>query len=431
MTIDPLATRRSDAQACLQRLEEPHAWAGAPAYWTEAMAAMPQGSLPFLGGETLSARRMVAELAEDAEAPLQAVAAEIAADPDLTALAWYLHWRVFVAFEYGQPWGAPTLQTRLGDLAGAFYQLLSLAFPEALAQVHRHRGYPAEVTAETIQQLASYDGNHRRAFGRPGVFARQFPWLATYLMDPYVRLGRLEYQLHGYGGGAHVWRRERDGAVLALAEDGVRVHADGLRLQPEAPAAQGWTAHYAEDETAVTGHPIDPRGFIRPATVRLARGEWVSCLQRGDTVLDLHIPAGGAMTWEACVESFRRAQEFFPRYHADAPFTALVVSTWFMDPRLADLLPAGANPLRLQRATYMIPTIPDPGGPWFVFLRALDDPAALPRDTSLRRALADFLASGRTWHGGGMFLMRAEMAAPREGCYRDSFTVLGRELGFA
>jgi len=416
---------------CLQCLGEAQAFGGNPPHWAEAMAVRPPGDLAFLDRATLVSRRCAAGLAADADAPLLAAATAVAADPALAQLAWYLHWRVFIVPEQGIPWGAPTLEPRLGALAGAFYLLLSLEFPVRLAALHRQRGYPPGVSAETSQQIASYDGNHRRGRGCPGMYESQFPWLATYFTDPYVRLGRFEFQLHGYGGGVTAWRRPRDGAVLALAEDGTRVDAEGLRLRHDAPPAEGWTTHLAEDQAAVTGNPVAPGGQILQSTVRLDRREWVSCLRQGDIVLDLHIPAGGGMDWDSCVDSFRRAFEFFAQHHPAQAFAAVVVSTWFMDPRLAELLPATANPLRLQRATYLYPTHPEPGGLWFVFLRpmATADPATLPRDTSLRRALAAFLDTGRKWHGGGMFLLREDMREPGDGLYRRKFPALCRELG--
>ena len=418
----------SDALDCLTRLGEPQAYGGNPAHWDEAMAARPAGPLPFLDIAAIPARRRALGLADDADAPMAAAAAAIAADPDLAQFLWYIHWRVYVAPERGIPWGAPSLDRRLGDLSGAAYMLLGLEFPLFLTAVHRKRGYPPDVTAETLKQIVAYDINHRRGRGWPGMYGNQFPWFATYLTDPYVRLGRLEFQLHTYRGGVNAWRRTRDGAVLALAEDGVRVDATGLRLRQDAPPNEGWTTRYVEEEAVVVGSPVDPAGRILPGTVRLDRSEWGPCLRRGDGVLDMHIPAGGGMTWEACADSFRRALAFFPHYHPDLPFVGVVVSTWFMDPQLAEVLPQTANPLRLQRATYMYPPPPAPGGMWFIFQQSTDDPAKLPRDSSLRRALAAFLETGRTWHGGGMFLLREDMAHPREGMYRERFARLRAEL---
>ncbi len=409
-----------DGAECLALLGEPQAYSGSPEYWDEAMAAKPAGLLPFLDRESLPMRREAAGLTAEVDAALLRVMEIIQQDAALEQLAWYLHWRMLMAPEHGAPYGAPSLEKRLGEHAGAFYMLLALEWPTRLAAIHRQRGYPPEVTVETIRQIAAFAFNHQRRYGYPGIFASQFPWLATYLRDPYVRLGRLEFQLNPYGGGVNVWRRERDGAVLALAEDGVRVNAEGLRQAQNDPA-DGWCTSYAEEEAAVAGNPIDPAGYILPGTIRLSRSEWQPYLRRGDMVLNLHIPAGGGMTWEACVESFQRANVFFPQYHPEQPFNALVVWTWFMDPRLARLLPATANPLRLQRACYLYPTAPDAGGLWFVFLQPTENPALLPRDTSLRRALGAFLDAGGTWHGGGMFLLPEDLAAPREGRYLEEF----------
>ena len=141
-------------------------------------------------------------------------------------------------------------------------------------------------------------------------------------------------------------------------------------------------------------------------------------------MLDLHIPPGGGMEWEACVESFRRATAFFPAPSSRPAFYRAGAHHLVHGPAPGHLLPPTANPLRLQRAGYLYPTLPDPGGLWFVFLQPTHDPALLPRDTSLRRALAEFLDTGATWHGGGMFLLREDLAAPAEGQYRAMFDAL-------
>lgn len=417
----------------LAQIQEPQAFGGQPAHWDEAMAAMPDGPLPFLDPTALPARRRAAALPDDHDPLLLAVAASVAADPALRQFAWYLHWSVFVAPEHGVAWGAPSLEKRLGQQAGLFYLLLSLDYVPALAAWHRRQGYAPEVTAETVKQISCFESNHLRGRGHPGMYESQFPWLSTYLVQPYVRLGRFEYQYHPYGGGVSVWKRESDGAVIALAENAVRVADDGLLLAAEAPPETGWRTHLSETAAAVCGNPVSPEGTILRRDVRLDRAFWKPCFRRGDTVLDLHIPAGGGMDWESMVTSFQRAVEFFGRHHADQPFKALVVGTWFMDPRLAELLPADANPLRLQRAVHLYPTYPGPGGLWFVFLRnAVNvDPDTLPADTSLQRALIRFMKSGRTWHGGGMFILPEELADPRENAYRERFAALRQELGWS
>jgi hypothetical protein len=401
--------------------------------WDDAMAAMPEGPLPFLDTSGLPARLAAAGLSAEREGLLRSMAEMVAKDSALRLLAWYAYWRIFLVPERDEAWEAPKLLNRLGDRAGAFYLLLALEFPARLAAWHRRLGYPPEITEHTLRQLACFEGYHLRGRGVPGMFNGQCAWLANYLKQPYVRLGRFEYQFHPYAGGVSAWRRRSDDQVLALAEDNARVDNEGLLLGRDAQADLGWTARLEVAPDSVVGFPIAPSGHILKRQVRLARPDWMPCLAKGDTVLDLHIPPGGAMDWAAITDSFRRALDFFGRHHANQPFSALVVNTWFMDPQLADLLPADSHMLRLQRAVYLYPVPANPGSLWFVFLRemAATPVADLPRETSLQRALAGFLERGGHWHAGGMFLLPADMRAPREGVYRDRFDTLKAEFGIA
>jgi hypothetical protein len=254
-------------------------------------------------------------------------------------------------------------------------------------------------------------------------------WLRSYLVEPFVRLGRFEYQFTGFDDGFTAFRRVRDGAVLALAGKGARVDCDGLRMGDKGRG--GWTASFRQDRTSFTGNPIDPgKGRILRRKVRLSREEWKPVLTDGDTVINLHIPYGGGMDWDKVVDSLKRAAAFFAKYHRNRPIKAVVLSTWFMDPRLAEILPPDANPLKFQRACYLCPSWPDPDGIWFIFQRSISDtlPDKLPAKTSVQRAIIGFLKKGGTWHGGSMFVLPRDMVSLREGTYRDRFALLAREL---
>lgn len=381
------------AKSVLADILEPGAMGGAPAHWDAALAAMPT---VFPDVAAVPARRAAVGLPAEREAALCALAREVADEPALRCFAWYAHWRTFVKSE--AEWGLPVMTRRLGDRAGLFYELLALEFPVALAKWHRQLGYPADVTTETVQQIVGFDANHLRGEGRPGVYPGQFCWLSVYLTNPYVRLGRFEYMLIKHYG-ANAWKNVRDGRVRALAED---------RETPE----------------GVTGLPIAPTGQIVRQPVTLASAEWTPVLRKGMDVLDLHIPSGGGMSWEAVTGSAARAVEFFARHHPDRPVAALVCVTWFLDAQLAALLPADANISRLQRAVYLTPIDPQPGGLWHLFLRDVTTTpvAELPRGTALQRAVAGFLETGGTWNGGAMFVLREDLLQLREGMYREEFT---------
>lgn len=419
MTHDPLNTLTAlDAVAAVPAMSK---------LWDESQQAAPPDFVDRLTGGDLIVRRQALALDGDADAPIAAAARAVAADANLARLAWHLHWRTFIAPQHGCAWGAPDLSGRYSGISGGFYLLLALEFAPQLQALHRRRGYDSAVTAETVLEASCFVANHRAGERASGMYASQFPWFATYFAeDPYVRLGRLEFQLHAWGGGAVVWRRD-DAAVVAIAEDEVDV--DGGGLCQDGPGA--FRTRLEEDGDAVRGHPIDPAGRILPWRSRLQRDRWSPQLRRGDQVLDVHIPAGGRMDWVSCQDSFRRAHAFFTLHHADRPARAAVCTTWFLDPRLSEVMSADANPLRLARAVHLFPAQPNPGSLWFVFQRPTPpgvDVASLPQDTALRRGLAGFLAGGRSWNGGSMFALWDDLPIMRDGLYRERWQALAGSL---
>lgn len=412
-----------NSKLVLETLGHPGAYGGQPPHWEKAIAEMPDGILPFLDKSQLKKRRLDAGLDQALEGPLSGIADTLNTDPALKAFAWYMHWRVFVAPQHGIPWGAPSLQTYLGEKAGLFYLLLSLEHAPRLWAWHAKLGYPAEVTQETLRQISCFSATHLKGRSCPGIYEIQFPWLANYLVQPYVRLGRLEYQLHPYEGGIGAWKQKETGAVIALADNNTRVAKNGLLLKPDAPKSEGWVATLERTKDSITGYPVDPAGYILQKKISLPLKTWQPCLTLNDTVLDLHIPAGGAMDWDSIRSSLAKALEFFKKHHPDKPCSALVVTTWFMDPQLSNVLPHDSNPLKFQRSAYLYPSKPDPECLWHIFLHSISDTPAksLPQGTSLLKNIAAYLEKGNTWHGGSMFLLPEDMANPTENLYHEKF----------
>lgn len=394
-----------------------------PPHWDAAQAARPSEELPFLDPAQIPSRRAVLGLPPECDEPLLAVAGEIRKDPDLAALAWYLHWRIFVGPERGVP-EPPSLEARLGKLTGAFFLLLALEFAPALYRLHHARGYPEEVTAQClVAPIIGYlgfdpDGGIR-------FFGSQLCWLRTYFDFPYVRLGRLAFQLMPFSAPIEVWRRQTDGLVIALARDGLPVSSAGLVAQ--ANTAPAWTCRMTCTKAFVDGHPVNPSGTIEKNSVRLDRSTWGPIQSAGDPILSIHIPPGGRMDLASVQESFRQARTFFTKHHPEQPVRAFWCATWFLDPQLADLLPSHANPLRLQRCLYLHPGEPwADGGLWFVFRCPLEDIATLPRETSVQRALTGFLAAGGRWNGGAGFLPVEDAENLVEGKWTDAYAAFSK-----
>ncbi len=384
--------------------------------WDAAQAANPSGAYAaaFLAPEKVEAHWRMSPLRSDSLAPLQEMAARVRADEGLLTLAAFMHWALF---RYNGPdplWHWPTPSPLEGDEAGCFYFLVALGFPPEYSTVQRALGIPEDVVSDSCLQVGCYAFNFHRATGRAGIYPNQLSWLHVYFPPGrYYRLGRLEYQAFTFRFPFKVFRRRADAATVALALPGQWYAPDGEACFTGADRPEGaWEPRFVESEGCVEGNPILANGRVSRETVSLTASEWECVLSQGDDVLNVHIPSGGGMTPESVRESLRRALPFFDRHFPDKPAKALLCTSWIFSNQLCECLPASSNILAFQKMTHLFPVSSSPSaGLWFLFLvnPPYTDPSVLPRDTSMRRAVADWLAKGNVFHLGGMYLLRDEV----------------------
>ncbi|MBQ3708671.1 MAG: DUF5596 domain-containing protein [Clostridia bacterium] len=164
--------------------------------------------------------------------------------------------------------------------------------------------------------------------------------------------------------------------------------------------------------------------FLRAEIVRLGRLEfhrvpfhpdgesWTKngiTVKKGDSVVNIHIPEDGPLDPALVQDAFRRAY----RYFGCSGVQAFVCDSWLLWPGNYGFLPADSN-IRAFMDCFEIIAHEDrkwAGDLWRVFGHRADyDPASLPRDTKLRRAMADHLAEngGVTGTGYGVFLYDGE-----------------------
>jgi GNAT-like C-terminal domain/N-acyltransferase N-terminal domain len=113
-----------------------------------------------------------------------------------------------------------------------------------------------------------------------------------------------------------------------------------------------------------------------------------------DAFIDVHVPEeGGPLTPAAIDSSLARAHELFPE-HREARITS-----WLLDPQLAEYLPADSNIVRFQRRFEALGDtgVEDARVLELVFHTLDSDLDRLPRETTLQRVLADHLRGGGHW----------------------------------
>jgi len=269
---------------------------------------------------------------------LVATRAALARDPH----AWTLFERAVRAMvagvgTVGRSVATPALPEETGALGRWFHVLVFLACrPHVLAH-HREHGVGRDVSRRTLADLGRHVAVHRRRYGVGGLVARH--WIGLHFRGEIYQLGRLQFQ--------------RSTVLGRVARD---AGAAGLPYAPDDPA------------------------------------------------LSLHIPSfHGPLDEAACDASLALAREFFPRHFPAEDYRVATCESWLLDPQLRDLLPARSNILRFQERFRVTAAAPEPDADdastiGFVF----GDPdlpvSALPRRTSLERAVHDHLRDGGHFH---------------------------------
>lgn len=126
----------------------------------------------------------------------------------------------------------------------------------------------------------------------------------------------------------------------------------------------------------------------------------------GEWVLGVHIPETGPLTPESVDDSLAQAREFFALHFPDRPVRTVTLSSWLMDPVLAERLPTDSNLASFNRrfTPYGVWSDGNPGAVYFTFrTRSLEHLDELPRDTRLQRLVLDRV-TGPGWKHGRGFL---------------------------
>jgi GNAT domain-containint protein/N-acyltransferase family protein len=384
------------------------------AEWDVSQESMPSDGLPFLAPDAVAESCQLAGFDSEATSYVQSAADRIAADPSLKRLAWHCHHILCRSKSYrrGDSGSWPSLEELLGEQAGAFYLLIALSgLPQARA-FHQSRGIPDQIARDTYSDTLIWAHHYRKRHGVWGMYAHILPWLFNHLKGDLFRLIRLQFMQRPFKQKLQAFRNRTTRQVKVLADTGTRYRSDGeldgtgREFDPEG----GWTSQLAMDENQVTGTPIHPSGIALREEVPLPSDEWERVLMPEDPIIEIHIPAGSPMDFDACGESFRLALDFFPRYFPDRPFKAFCCGSWLLNTQFQDMLPPESNIVRFQGEFYLYPIL---SGGRSGFGRIFDsdnqDLSTAPRDTTLRCAVLDHLQTGGYLRGGGGLLFAEDL----------------------
>jgi len=121
-------------------------------------------------------------------------------------------------------------------------------------------------------------------------------------------------------------------------------------------------------------------------------------VHKGDTVLNMHIPSSGPLKHELCIDSYRRAREFYKDIFGEKP-TVFVCNSWLLFPKHKEILPSDSNIRKFMDDFDIISSNDNNnyGDLWRIFGKFYNgNPEELPEDTQLQRIYKDFIKKGNT-----------------------------------
>lgn len=119
-------------------------------------------------------------------------------------------------------------------------------------------------------------------------------------------------------------------------------------------------------------------------------GEKVN-LPVGSKVLNVHIPAGEKMDYEACLSSFKESEEFF-----NDTYQAYMCDSWLLSPVLKEFLPETSNIVRFQNLFEVVKVYHDyPQAEGRIFQDVREDKENYPENSSLQKKAKEYVLSGK------------------------------------
>lgn len=360
------------------------------------------GKVWFLSNEFLRKHAELAQIPNDIIAGFLKLNETLLEDDNLVFTIWHFH-RVLheCGYERSITKDLPDFEALYAELYPCICLVLLLSAYPGMEKRYAAKSYPRQILLDTFADIGIWTKQWYREYGIYGV--KQEPvmdWEINLSRGGTFRLGRLQFHTYNFNYDEHVFRHRGTGKVQALAGNGIHYNKQGLiAIDNE---TEQWTSSYAEENGKAIGNPISSDGYAHNEIIELDSAEWTVALQKGDQAINVHIPADGPMSVEACQDSFSRALKFFPQYFPECKFKCFCCFSWFLDPQFKSLLKESSNIIKFQRSGYLLPA---PGASDTVS-RVFGTEAVkkgidiVLRDSAMRKSFGAFLDGGGIFHNG-------------------------------
>ena len=196
------------------------------------------------------------------------------------------------------------------------------------------RKVPKDIIAASLRQFEDCVFLTQERTGRLGFLKRYFDHMQLYLDEKILNIGRLRFEMVPALESNILVLRNNAGEAAVLF-DGAKINSAG-RLYGTPPEKENETCFIAkaeETETGFLGFCAGENGNCASCAREYPKSIWKPTLRKGDAVLSVHIPNKGALTKEACEDSYRRAQAVFRACYPEFKFKAFHCHSWMLDPQ--------------------------------------------------------------------------------------------------
>ena len=267
-----------------------------------------------------------------------------------------------------------------------------LAEIPAIKAEHKRRGIPEDVSHDTVCMFENQMQDFINLNGHLGIRGYFF-WMIRFLDISIIRVGRFNLEYKTFGNDYAVL--DTTDGLLIMPTAG-RFHRDGQLLGSAGYEDEegAFDATFTETEEAYIGHPIRD-GYCQRETATVKKSEASLFLQKGDTVISVHIPSGSPMTDEITRSDLARGGQIVEKCFGEVK--AFICSSWLLDVQIPALIGKETNLTRCAKRYERAPIQSDGTAVFeYVFLCPKDTPVSeLPEKSSFARAVKEHMLSGK------------------------------------
>ena len=329
----------------------------------------------------------------------------------LKRLFTHCHYLLFVCQDTPDKVGKdfPDMQSVLDNEGFIYNLLLALSGMEESKKYFKSMNMSKDVIKGAFKDIAIWSSHNDENFGYIGLTPHNLNWERGLMRGNLFRLGRLQFNIRPFGGRITVYRNKKTKQVQAFVNDGIAVNSSGLYDGVDGVFDKNsWKSSLVQDKHQVTGNPLTPQSIILQKKISLDLHEWDKVLEMYDPILDIHIPAGESMDMQKCSDSINYSVKFFAKYFPEKSYKGWACNSWFLDNQFEKILPNSSNIVQFQRELYLYPlSAGSEAGCKRIF--GENGIKNAPKESSMHKAVADFMRKGGKLRQGGGFFLKEDM----------------------